>query len=249
MTRRIAIYGATFVVLLLLLLLLALSHLPFFTISQVQVKIDGPLNHVPSEISDRLSTLVGQGIFRVSLRSTKKRIEQLPIVSSLALSRDLPSTVRATISFIDSPVFLQSEDGERSYLVDGRTLVPIENGDAGLWADHLPTIEVPLEYALLMERYGTDSVFASVMALTRGLSGEASLITHIKYDNNSINSFGKMVLDLPSLNARLRVREPVDPKHVQTALYWIEQDRKEDLSFLSSGIQRYDLYKEALVRR
>ncbi|HQB05707.1 MAG TPA: hypothetical protein PLD69_07190 [Sphaerochaeta sp.] len=58
-----------------------------------------------------------------------------------------------------------------------------------------------------------------------------------------------MVLDLPSLNARLWVREPVDPKHVQTALYWIEQDRKENLSFLSSSIQRYDLYREALVRR
>ena len=100
-----------------------------------------------------------------------------------------------------------------------------------------------------MERYGTDSVFDSVMALTRGLSGESSLITRIKYDNNSSNSFGKMVLDLPSLHAQLWVREPVDPKHVQTALYWIEQDRKEDLSFLSSSIQRFDLYKEALVRR
>ena len=167
----------------------------------------------------------------------------------MVLTRTLPSTIKATIAFIDSPVIVQSENKERSYLVDGRTLVPIESSDADLWTDHLLRIEVPLEYALLMERYGTDSVFASVMGLTRGLSGEASLITRIKYDNNSSNSFGKMVLDLPSLNARLWVREPVDPKHVQTALYWIEQDRKENLSFLSSSIQRYDLYREALVRR
>lgn len=248
MIRRLVIYGVT-ILLLLSLLFLALSHLPLFTISQVQVKIDGPLKHVPSEISNRLSTLVGQGILRVSLRGTKKQIEQVPIVSSLVLTRTLPSTIKATIAFIDSPVFIQSENGERSYLVDGRTLVPIESSDADLWTDHLLSIEVPLEYALLMERYGTDSVFDSVMALTHGLSGESSLITRIKYDNNSSNSFGKMVLDLPSLHAQLWVREPVDPKHVQTALYWIEQDRKEDLSFLSSSIQRYDLYKEALVRR
>lgn len=248
MIRRITIYGIT-ALLLSVLLFLALSHLPYFTISQVQVKIDGPLKHVPIEISNRLSTLVGQGIFRVSLLSTKKQIEQLPIVTSLVLTRTLPSTIKATIAFIDSPVIVQSENKERSYLVDGRTLVPIESSDADLWTDHLLRIEVPLEYALLMERYGTDSVFASVMGLTRGLSGEASLITRIKYDNNSSNSFGKMVLDLPSLHAQLWVREPVDPKHVQTALYWIEQDRKEDLSFLSSSIQRFDLYKEALVRR
>ena len=248
MIRRITIYGIT-ALLLSVLLFLALSHLPYFTISQVQVKIDGPLKHVPIEISNRLSTLVGQGIFRVSLLSRKKQIEQLPIVTSLVLTRTLPSTIKATIAFIDSPVIVQSENKERSYLVDGRTLVPIESSDADLWTDHLLRIEVPLEYALLMERYGTDSVFASVMGLTRGLSGEASLITRIKYDNNSSNSFGKMVLDLPSLNARLWVREPVDPKHVQTALYWIEQDRKENLSFLSSSIQRYDLYREALVRR
>ena len=74
MIRRLVIYGVT-ILLLLSLLFLALSHLPLFTISQVQVKIDGPLKHVPSEISNRLSTLVGQGIFRVSLRGTKKQIE------------------------------------------------------------------------------------------------------------------------------------------------------------------------------
>ncbi|HQB06008.1 MAG TPA: FtsQ-type POTRA domain-containing protein, partial [Sphaerochaeta sp.] len=190
MIRRITIYGIT-ALLLSVLLFLALSHLPYFTISQVQVKIDGPLKHVPIEISNRLSTLVGQGIFRVSLLSTKKQIEQLPIVTSLVLTRTLPSTIKATIAFIDSPVIVQSENKERSYLVDGRTLVPIESSDADLWTDHLLRIEVPLEYALLMERYGTDSVFASVMGLTRGLSGEASLITRIKYDNNSSNSFGK----------------------------------------------------------
>jgi hypothetical protein len=111
------------------------------------------------------------------------------------------------------------------------------------------SIEVPLEYALLMERYGTDSAFATVVELGRDLGGEASLITRIKYDNNSSNSFGKMVLDLPTLNAQLWVREPVNPEQIRTALYWIEQDQKESLSFLSSTLQRYDLYKEALVRR
>ena len=66
MIRRITIYGII-ALLLSVVLFLALSHLPYFTISQIQVKIDGPLKHVPIEISDRLSTLVGQGIFRVSL--------------------------------------------------------------------------------------------------------------------------------------------------------------------------------------
>ncbi len=237
------------IVLLLWVVFLVVSYLPFFTITKVQVKIEGPLERVPSDISSELSSLVGQGLFRVRLRRMKDHIERIPSVENLNFRRTLPSTIIATISFLDSPVLIQSEEAERSYLVSNRTLVPIDQKDVNLWRSHLLSIEVPLEYALLMERYGTDSAFATVVELGRDLGGEASLITRIKYDNNSSNSFGKMVLDLPTLNAQLWVREPVDPEQIRTALYWIEQDQKESLSFLSSTLQRYDLYKEALVRR
>lgn len=248
MIRRIVVW-LIIIFLLLWVLFLVLSYLPAFTITQVQVKVNGTLEHVPNSISTQLSTLVGQGILRHPLRSIKKQIEQRADVKEITLRRSLPSTIRATITFIDSPVLIQSTNKERSYLADGRALIPIDSQDVGVWASQLLLIEVPLEYALLMERYGTDSIFAAVMALGGDLSGEASLITHIKYDNNSSNSFGKMVLDLPSSNAQLWVREAVDLDQVKTALYWIEQDQKENLSFLRSDVQRYDLYREALVRR
>ncbi len=60
MIRRITICNII-ALLLPVVLFLALSHLPCFTISQIQVKIDGQLSHVPSKAATMLSTLVGQG--------------------------------------------------------------------------------------------------------------------------------------------------------------------------------------------
>ena len=111
------------------------------------------------------------------------------------------------------------------------------------------TIEVPPFYARMMVRYGVDDSFLQVMELAKSLEGKTTLITTIKYDNNSSNSFGKMVLELSSLNAQIWVREPVGAAQVSAAVLLVQEDQKDALSFLSSQARRYDLYREGLVRR
>ncbi|WP_320130754.1 hypothetical protein, partial [uncultured Sphaerochaeta sp.] len=108
---------------------------------------------------------------------------------------------------------------------------------------------VPQRYATMLQEYGTDETFLKVMELASSLDGDSSLITRIKYDNNSSNSFGKMVLEFSSINAQLWVREPVSTERIASAVALVVEDSENSLSFLSTGPLRYDLYKSAMVRR
>jgi len=108
---------------------------------------------------------------------------------------------------------------------------------------------VPSSYAQMLLTYGLDRSFQQVMDLANSLGEKTTLITSIKYDNNSSNSFGKMVLEISSLNARIWVREPVGVAQIQAAVALAQQDQQDTLSFLSSEDKRYDLYREGLVRR
>jgi hypothetical protein len=78
----------------------------------------------------------------------------------------------------------------------------------------------------MMVRYGVDDSFLQVMELAKSLEGKTTLITTIKYDNNSSNSFGKMILELSSLNAQIWVREPVGAAQVSAAVFWSKRTKR-----------------------
>ncbi|HBO36306.1 MAG TPA: hypothetical protein DD633_07065, partial [Sphaerochaeta sp.] len=135
------------------------------------------------------------------------------------------------------------------YLVEDHHLRKLHPDDVSAWQKVVVTIEVPASYAHMMATYSVDDSFLHVMQLATSLEGKTTLITKIKYDNNSSNSFGKMVLELSSLNAQIWVREPVGTPQIHAAVSLVLQDQKDSLSFLSSEARRYDLYREGLVRR
>ncbi len=235
--------------LLALLLLFTLRSVPQFMISSVQVAAHQGSAQVPVEVAQYLSAMVGTSLFALNLGKEESRLEAFGPVSKAQLKRVLPSTLMVDLTLVDALALVQGEEGKASYLVTGETLVMLDSRDVPSWQKAVLTIEVPLSYAQMMARHGIDEGFAQVMALARSLEGKTTLITRIKYDNNSSNSFGKMVLELSSLNAQIWVREPVGAHLVQAAMLVVQQDQQDALSFLSSPTRRYDLYREGLVQR
>ncbi|MEA4859010.1 MAG: hypothetical protein VB127_00890 [Sphaerochaeta sp.] len=235
--------------LLVLLLLFILRSVPHFTIRTIQVTAHQGSGQVPAEVANHLSKLVGTSLFALSLGKEESWLKAYSPVQKASVKRALPSTLVVDLTLIDAWALVQGGEGQAFFLVKGDRLLDLDSRDVPDWQKVVLSIEVPLSYAQMMARHGIDEAFAQVMELARSLEGKTTLITRVKYDNNSSNSFGKMVLELSSLNAQIWVREPVGAHLVQAAILLVQQDQQDALSFLSLPTRRYDLYREGLVQR
>lgn len=235
--------------LVVFLVFIALRTVPQFKITTIKVVAESGKERIPASLKEHLATYMGLSLFELNFSRLERELGSYPTIKSLELKRVLPSSLEATISLVESPVLVQTTDGLETYLVEGNALVrlPVEEVDA--WKQEMVTILVPPSYAQMLRAYGLDRSFHQVMELANSLGEKTTLITSIKYDNNSSNSFGKMVLGISSLNAQIWVREPVGTAQIQAAVALAQQDQKDTLSFLSSEDKRYDLYREGLVRR
>ncbi|MGH0052185.1 MAG: FtsQ-type POTRA domain-containing protein [Sphaerochaetaceae bacterium] len=235
--------------LVVFLLLVTLRSLPQFKITSIQVTAEQGSGKVPSSLREYLASLVGLSLFEVNVGRIEQELSEYPTVQTVQIHRKLPSLLFATICLVESSVLVQTDDGNEAYLVNEYALERIPSEDVDAWKARTVTIEVPSSYAQMLLSYGLDDSFHQVMELANSLEDKTTLITKIKYDNNSSNSFGKMVLEISSLKAQIWVREPVGAAQIQAAVALVEKDQKDTLSFLSSDIKRYDLYREGLVRR
>lgn len=233
----------------ILLCVLLLRSIPAFNLRTVQIQVQGGSKVVPVAVQEKLSELVGTSLFGINLAKYSKNLETITGVKNVKLVRKLPSSLLASLTLVDAGALIKEEASDKAYLVDNLHLKALHPDDVVPWQSVAVTIEVPSSYAQMMVNYGVDDSFHQVLELARSLEGKTTLITKIKYDNNSSNSFGKMVLELSSLNAQIWVREPVGAAHVSAAVSLVQQDQKNALSFLSSQARRYDLYREGLVRR
>ena len=248
----------TKILMLVMLFLLAvgfysLRYIPTFNIDTVLLEITNEDMRPPHAVTTVLSQLTGISLFSINLSTLEKKLSSISVVETVKLSRRLPSSLQVTISLVQSPVLISATDKEdvveSVYLLRENRLFQLDREDWELYTQHSVRVEIPQGYALMMQKYGVDASFIQVMELAGSLDERTTLITRIKYDNNSSNSFGKMVLELSSLNAQIWVREPVSTAQVTSAVALVADDQKEYLSFLSSDVKRYDLYRGAMVRR
>lgn len=229
--------------------LLLLQSIPAFNLRTVQITVEGGSGEVPVEAKQQLASLVGVSLFSINMMKQKRALTDITGIQKADLRRKPPSTLQATLHLFNASAVIREEDGGQAYLVEDHHLRKLHPDDVSAWQKVVVTIEVPASYAHMMATYSVDDSFLHVMQLATSLEGKTTLITKIKYDNNSSNSFGKMVLELSSLNAQIWVREPVGAPQIHAAVSLVLQDQKDSLSFLSSEARRYDLYREGLVRR
>ncbi len=245
-------------VVVVLLAWYSLRYIPYFDIQRVVVTTNQSAWQVPLAANRIAGPLKGLSQFELKLSDLEKRFEQLPVVQRAAVSRDMPDTLVVELELVVPQALVSAVDGEGAslgtYLVKNDRLLALPDEDRTLYGDTVFTIEVPSEYAAVLTRYGLDDGFRTVLSLAAELRASAdsrnALITKIKYDNNSSNNFGRMVLELPSFDAQLWVREPVSAQLIAKSIALIVQDEANDaLRFMEQAPKRYDLYADAMVRR
>ena len=107
----------------------------------------------------------------------------------------------------------------------------------------------PVPSTTLDKKYSIDLIIIADLVGTVNQAG-IWLITRIKYDNNTGDGFGQIVLSLDSLNSELYVRQDVSAQRIIDSIRVIQASIENDpASTLAMGTWRWDLYGDALVRR
>ena len=235
--------------LILLLLLVgafvALRYIDFFNLKEIDITVHGPVTNVSTEMQRLINPLKGRNIFEINLRSLTKELEAFDGVSEVNIKRYYPD--RLIMEIVYSEVALKcysiTDDREIIYFFSHDGI--LEQVGQQTWDafDKPAIVELNPAYAQMMVKWGADEGFASMVNLAEHLSGN-NLITNIKYDNNNGNEFGRLVIDLSSLNSTLYVRELVSAQRLSEALDLISSQ------FSAGGANViYDLYANTLVKR
>ncbi len=254
--KKIGVEYKVLALVLLVMLPLAyfsLSHVPSLYIDSVILSMGEEDLATPYGLKSSLSQYSGKSLVSLSLRRVRRDLEKLPLVEEVILRKKFPSTLLVEAKLVDTAAVVLAKDADDEtvavYVLRPPSLLPLQQEDWTLFGERVLKVEIPHGYATLMEKYGMDASFAQVMELAASLEENRALITRIKYDNNSSNSFGKMILELSALHAQIWVREPVSQEQVSQAIHLVQEDQRESLSFLREHMMRYDLYKGAMVRR
>lgn len=247
---RLALTLATAV---LVILFFVLRSLPAFAVSQVSVATVPAGQSVPFAVRRELSSMEGVPMIGLSTDALERRLSSLAVVDAVSVTKRFPSALEVSLTVASPRAVVSATDGDgeqsRLFLVRDGRMYEIGQEDWPLYRSVPIRVEVPEGYADTMYEFGMDEIFPTVMELASSLGANATLITRIKYDNNSSNSFGKMVLEFSSLNAQLWVREPVGSERLDLAISLILSERKDSIPFSEKDPLQYDLYARAMVRR
>ncbi len=224
---------------------IAVRNIDFFNVKEIGVTITGPVSGVPADMQRILNPLKGMNIFEINLRSLRRQLEAFDGVKSVNASRFFPDKLIVDIEYDDVALkaYSVAEDGTVTcYFIHDDML---ETVGAETWDgfDMLGTVEINPAYAQMIQKWGSDEGFRAMVAMGQHLAG-GNLILNMKYDNNMGNEFGRLVIDISSLNSVLYVREQVSVRRLDEMLEIISSQ------FSAGGASVvYDLYANTWVKR
>ena len=232
-------------VLLIAGVFVALRYLDFLDVKEIDATVHGPVSKVSIEMQRILNPLKGRNILEINQRSLKKALLSFDGVSDVQVRRYYPDKLILDITYSDISLKCYSfqEDGSPLFYFchDGiLEQVGQETWDA---FDMLTIVELNPAYAQKTVKWGCDQGFILMVNLTEHLT-ENNLITSMKYDNNNGDDFGRLVIDLPSLDSTLYVRELVSENRLSEALDFIS-------SQFSAGDANvvFDIYADSISKR
>ncbi len=224
---------------------IALRNIDFFNIEEIDVSVSGPVTNVPADMQRIINPLKGLNIFEVSLRKIRKSLEAFDGVKSVKISRFYPDKLIIDIEYDDVALrsYSISDDGVITYYFIHDDILEIVGQDTWESFDKLAVVEINPAYAQMIIKWGSDEGFRAMVAMGQHLAGY-NLITNMKYDNNMGNEFGRLVIDISSLNSVLYVREQVSVRRLDEMLEIISSQ------FSAGGASVvYDLYANTWVKR
>ena len=224
---------------------IALRNIDFFNIEEIDVSVSGPVTNVPADMQRIINPLKGLNIFEVSLGKIRKSLEAFDGVKSVKIKRFYPDKLIIDIEYDDIALrsYSISDDGVITYYFIHDDILEIVGQDTWESFDKLAVVEINPAYAQMIIKWGSDEGFRAMVAMGQHLAGY-NLITNMKYDNNMGNEFGRLVIDISSLNSVLYVREQVSVRRLDEMLEIISSQ------FSAGGASVvYDLYANTWVKR
>ena len=224
---------------------IALRNIDFFNIEEIDVSVSGPVTNVPADMQRIINPLKGLNIFEVSLGKIRKSLEAFDGVKSVKISRFYPDKLIIDIEYDDVALrsYSISDDGVITYYFIHDDILEVVGQDTWESFDKLAVVEINPAYAQMVIKWGSDEGFRAMVAMGQHLAGY-NLITNMKYDNNMGNEFGRLVIDISSLNSVLYVREQVSVRRLDEMLEIISSQ------FSAGGASVvYDLYANTWVKR
>jgi len=250
MTTGKVFIGCILAVVIGLVIRFSLQFIPAFTIKEVRIAEETGRG-VPASVIGVVKPLYGKNSYGFVLAELQKDILKDPVVKQVKVKRSLPAGLEVSLAVKEARAVLLAikEDGSNdAYIVTtGWDFLPLGKADSDVYGQDVVRIEITPTYASMLKRYGVDGKFRSVLSMVGSLSDETSLITMVKYDNNSSNSLGKVVLVLAPLNAQISIREEVDALHLSQAIAVVKAEQAGQVP--TKDPTRYDVYDSGLVRR
>lgn len=226
---------------------ISLRNLDFFDITSVTfVGVDT----APESAVSLMRTAVGRNRFALDEDYYEKTLEENPLIADAEIRYEFPAAMKVTLTRSGETVLLS--DGSSYYLLDseGRPR-EVAAEDCAAYAGELCVVEISASYLDYLRANGPGPGFEAALDLIAQSAREnGSLISWMKYDNNSGDGFGQIVLGLDSLGSELHVRERVSAKRLGDSLRVIMADVGGDpAGLVSIAPTRWDLYSGALVKR
>jgi len=226
-----------FVILIVLVvagtLLAGVSNLSYFDVREIKLEHNGVTDAVPQDVINVLAKTRGVNIFRLNMNTLRQELLECEGVLEAKVSRYFPDCLMVRVYF--NRFVIKVRAGDYFYCADSERMIQVSEERYNMQTD-LNEVFLPEGYAGFITKWGYDEGFVQMLELASQISPKF-LITGIKYDNNNSNRFGRMILELSSLNVELYVREPVTWQRLEEALGCIGEEG------------RYDLYANALVKR
>ena len=225
----------------------AVRYIPLFDIDMITV--DG-MTDIPQSVSVLLASCYGVNRFTLDEGAIKTQIESNPRIRECDIRSSSFNNMEETLVESDEECMLF--DGTHYYLIsDDDKPVLLEQSDCEALAGQLCVVEVSSSFINYLESFSVPSSFRQILELISEVRAEnSSLITHIKYDNNTGEGFGQIVLSLDSLYSELYVREQVSKSRISDSIRVIQASTAEDPAGMIRFMpQHWDLYSDALVKR
>lgn len=235
---------------LILIVRFSLQFIPAFVIREIRVTENPAGYSIPASAVRVMQSWNGKNAFSFTRAEMERALSSDPLILKAQVRRRGAGVVAVSLRIREADaVILCTKEGQvvDSLVVTDTGILPLAEDERDVYPERVVRVEVSDSYGQMMRHYGVDDAFRSVLAMVGSISGDTSLITTVKYDNNSSNSFGNVVLVLEPLNALVSVREKIDASRLSQALEVVK--REQVGSIPSREPTCYDVYGSGMVRR
>lgn len=217
----------------------ALRSVPYFDIAQTNVNVVGQVNGLTPDASRIVRQVKEKNIFEISTLSIRKQLSKCFGVDKVTVKRFFPDTVEIEVEYKNYLVKIQDTDDY--FMADEKSLYQVDEGVFGSFSG-VRTVEINPDYCLFLRQWGYDEGFFRASHLIGNV--KSNLISHVKYDNNNGNDYGRLIVELKPLGIQLYICDPVTPERADEAIEYLKS-----ITDVSENNSRYDLFSDMLVKR